>query len=288
MEDRKNCVGILLDERLIYGVAENLKYFKLAAMDLDGTLLGPDHTISEANALAVGRLQAAGAQVVLASGRHYTSMHKYVASLPGVQWVVSCQGGEVSDAGRTTILSRQFLQSAEVAKLTEAGRARGFSTVAYAVEGVFTDSASDYEMDFYTDLAGLRPVVLPRSELLARDIFKVIWMGEPADLSRVAPADVTQMQGVQAVRTNARFLEFMPAEVSKGSALATLASHLGIQPAAAVAFGDGDNDIPMFAWAGMSVAMPHSWPLARARAKRVAPDGPAETALARGVDLILQ
>jgi Cof subfamily protein (haloacid dehalogenase superfamily) len=268
-------------------VAENLKLFKLAAMDLDGTLLGPDHKISKANVLAVGRLQAAGAEVVLASGRHYNSMLKYVTALPGVQWVVSCQGGEVSDAARTTILSRQFLPSAEVAKITEAGRTRGFSTVGYTVEGVFTDSASDFEMGFYAELTGHRPVVLPRSELLARDIFKVIWMGEPADLSRVALADVTSPQ-MQGVRTNSRFLEFMPAEVSKGSALATLAAHLGIQPAAAVAFGDGDNDIPMFAWAGMSVAMPHGWPLARARAKLVAPEGPAETALARGVDLILQ
>jgi Cof subfamily protein (haloacid dehalogenase superfamily) len=271
-------------------VAENLRQFKLAAMDLDGTLLGPDHKISEANALAVGRLQAAGAQVVLASGRHYNSMLKYVEALPGVQWVVSCQGGEVSNAARTTVLSRQFLRSAEVAKLTETGRTHGFSTVAYTVEGVFTDSASDYEMDFYTDLAGRRPAVVPRSELLARDIFKVIWMGEPDDLSRVQPADVMPppMPGVQAVRTNARFLEFMPADVSKGVALATLAAHLGIPPAEAVAFGDGDNDIPMFAWAGMSVAMPHGWPQAKARAKLVAPDGPPETALARGVDLILQ
>ncbi len=258
-------------------------------MDLDGTLLGPNHDISEENAVAVRRLQAAGAQVVLASGRHYYSMHKYVEALPGVQWVVSCQGGEVSDAGRTTILSRQFLQSVEVAKITDAGRARGFAAVAYTVEGVITDSTSDFEMDFYTDQVGLRPVVLARSKLLARDIFKVIWMGEPADLSQAALAEVTPtLPRVQAVRTNARFLEFMPADISKGSALATLAARLGIQPAAAVAFGDGENDIPMFEWAGMSVAMPHGWPLARARAKLIAPDGPAETALARGVDLILQ
>ncbi len=239
------------------------------------------------NALAVRRLQAAGAQLVLASGRHYDSMHKYAASLPGVQWIVSCQGGEVSDAGRTTILSRRFLLRQEAAKIMEAGRTRGFSIVGYTVEGVFTDSETNIEMDFYVDLTGLHPRVLARSELLARDIFKVIWMGEPADLSEVAPTDLT-LPRIQAVRTNARFLEFMPAEVDKGSALATLASHLGIPPAAVVVFGDGENDLPMFAWAGMSVAMPHGWPLARARAKRIAPDGAPETALARGVDLILQ
>ena len=55
-----------------------------------------------------------------------------------------------------------------------------------------------------------------------------------------------------------------------------------------MAFGDGDNDVPMFEWAGCSVAMPQGWPLARARAKLIAPDGPAETALARGIDLVLK
>ena len=264
-------------------MAEILNRFKLAAVDLDGTLLGPDHAISDANALAVQRLQRAGAQVVLASGRHFHSMRKYVRALPGVEWVVSCQGGEVSDANRTTILSRQFLPAVVVAQTMESGLAQGFSTVAYAVEGVFTDSASDFEMDFYTDLAGQRPVILKRGELLARDIFKVIWMGEPDDVSQIPLMEMASLP-IQAVRTNSRFLEFMPAAVSKGSALATLALHLGVEPATAVVFGDGENDIPMFEWAGLSVAMPHGWPLARARAKFVSPDGPPETAFARAVD----
>ena len=186
-------------------MAEISNRFKLAAIDLDGTLLGPDHAISDANAHAVRRLQATGAQVVLASGRHFNSMRKYVAALPGVQWVVSCQGGEVSDSNRTTILSRQFLPAAAVEKTLEAGHALGFSTVAYMVEGVFTDSTSDFEMDFYAGLAGHRPVVLERGELLARDIFKVIWMGEAADLSRVVLTDVVSLSGPVPCVPNAAF-----------------------------------------------------------------------------------
>ena len=263
-----------------------LDRFKLAAIDLDGTLLGPKHDISDANKEAVRRLQEAGAQVVLASGRHFLAMRKYVAALPGVQWVVSCQGGEVSDANRSTVLSRQFLSPALVGKVLESGHARGFSMVAYGVDGIFTDSTCDFEMDFYTGLVSIRPVVLDRSELLTRDIFKVIWMGEPEDLSRVVVADLASPQ-VQVIRTNARFLEFMPAEVSKRTALTTLSLYLGIQPVEAVVFGDGDNDIPMFEWAGTSVAMPHGWPQALAHAKLVGPDGPAESALARAVDLLL-
>jgi hydroxymethylpyrimidine pyrophosphatase-like HAD family hydrolase len=92
---------------------------------------------------------------------------------------------------------------------------------------------------------------------------------------------------VQTVRTQARFLEFLPAHVTKACALDVLAARLHISASEAVAFGDGENDIPMFDWAGYSVAMPHGWPKAIARAKMVAAEGPDETAFARAVDMLL-
>lgn len=262
------------------------KSFRLAAADLDGTLLGPKHDISPDNALAIRRLQTSGSQVVLASGRHYESMHKYALALPGVQWIVSCQGGEVSDVSRTTILSRTFLAAADVRKNLALARSLGFTTVAYTVEGVVTDTQTDAELEFYTELAGLRPMVLNTGDLLARALFKIIWMGAPDALSRLNLAELAEPP-LQIIRTNARFLEFMPVTASKGAALAILAARLGIPPAAAVVFGDGENDVPMFEWAGESVAMPHGWPLALRQAKHVAPAGPAETAFARAVDMVL-
>ncbi len=261
--------------------------FKLAAIDLDGTLLGPEHQISPENARAVRQLQAAGAQVVLASGRHYRSMQKYAEALPGVDWVVSCQGGELSDVCRQTVLSRTFLPAAQVKDVLELGQSFGCTPVAYSVDGMFTNTSWNGEMQFYAGLTNHRPMTVSTPELLAQDVFKVIWMGEPERISGVGPTLSQLPSSVQMVRTHARFLEFMPASVSKGTALATLAGHLGIDRSEAVVFGDGENDLPMFDWAGTSVAMPHGWAAAIRRATRVAPAGPMETALARGVEMIL-
>jgi Cof subfamily protein (haloacid dehalogenase superfamily) len=261
--------------------------FKLAAIDLDGTLLGPDHQISAANASAVRQLQAAGAQVILASGRHYNAMRKYADAIPGVQWIVSCQGGELSDLHRTTVLSRVFLPTAQAGAVLELGRSFGFTPVVYTVAGVFTSAGWNGEMELYTELTGNRPVTVDVPGLLAHEVFKVIRMGEPAAISRVKLPLSQLPPSVQTVRTQARFLEHMPANVSKGTALATLATCLGIRPAEAVVFGDGDNDIPMFHWAGVSVAMPHGWPDAIRQATYVAPAGPPETAFARGVEMVL-
>ena len=106
---------------------EVMKQLKLAAIDLDGTLLGHDGQISEANVRAVRKLQSAGVQVVLASGRHYFNMRKYAEALPGVQWVVSCQGGELSDVQRETVLTREFLPAERAKGAIELGRALGFT-----------------------------------------------------------------------------------------------------------------------------------------------------------------
>src|SRR5512143_2022094 len=119
---------------------ESLQKFKLAALDLDGTLLGPDGRISQENASAVRRMQDAGLHVALASGRHYHSMRRYAEALPGVEWLVSCQGGEAADADRRVILRREFLPAKEAKRGVELGRSLGFTTVVYGVESVFTDS----------------------------------------------------------------------------------------------------------------------------------------------------
>jgi hydroxymethylpyrimidine pyrophosphatase-like HAD family hydrolase len=54
-----------------------------------------------------------------------------------------------------------------------------------------------------------------------------------------------------------------------------------------LAFGDGNNDAPMLAWAGLGVAMPHGRPAAHKAARRIAPGGDPETALARAIAHVL-
>jgi hydroxymethylpyrimidine pyrophosphatase-like HAD family hydrolase len=79
----------------------------------------------------------------------------------------------------------------------------------------------------------------------------------------------------------------MPIETTKAHALQKLTDHLGLTPENVVVFGDGENDISMFQWAGHSYAMPHGWENALAAAKRIAPEGPPETSVAKAVGEML-
>jgi hydroxymethylpyrimidine pyrophosphatase-like HAD family hydrolase len=77
--------------------------------------------------------------------------------------------------------------------------------------------------------------------------------------------------GVLMTSTTPDFLEFFAAEAGKGPALADLRSRLGVPKEVVIAIGDGENDIPLFAEAGLAIAMASASPTTRAAADRIAP-----------------
>jgi Cof subfamily protein (haloacid dehalogenase superfamily) len=260
--------------------------FKLAAIDLDGTLLSPDSRISNSNLQALRTLHERGIQIVIASGRHYLSVRPILEALPEVEWIVSFQGGEVSNRERTEILERKFMQKAEVELVVEQGLKIGISPLVYGADEVFTILDHDGNIAFYKKLSGLTPGPILRPALQQTNVFKVLWVGTEEQISAAIATPL--VSGIERVRTHHRIVEFMPGAVSKASGLQILATHLGISASEVVAFGDADNDISMFKWAGVSVAMAHGWPIARQSATMITSAGAPETALARGIEAVLQ
>ncbi len=258
--------------------------YRLAAIDLDGTLLGADHEISPANATAVARMQAAGLEVVLASGRHYGAMVKYGRELPGIRWMISAQGAEVSSVDRSQVLHQSFLDHKSTERVLALSRKLKFPAVVYTRDGIMSDS--DEGVAAYDTLFGYKPERVSADEFTRRPVFKVVWAGEPERLVRLAEDPEVAPIPTDKLRSHPHLFEFIQRGVSKATGLATLSAHLGIAASEALVFGDADNDVPMFAWAGTSVAMPQAWPSARDAATMVAPDGPQAEAVARAVDAI--
>lgn len=258
----------------------------LAAIDLDGTLLGPDLQISAENRRAVARLKAAGFEVVIASGRHRESVRPFAESLREVRWIVSTQGAEVGDVAGSTRLSRNFLTREQLAAVL-ALRPAGTPALFYSPDGILTDTDDCEELRFYRRLCG---VPLHRRELAAIrtvPLFKTVWVMPDEMIGALVTDPRVRALDIQTVRSHTSLLEFMPVGVDKGSGLAALAEHLGLGAKGSVVFGDAENDVPMFRWASWSYAMPQAWEAAKRCASQVVTDGPLETAVSRAVDDLL-
>jgi Cof subfamily protein (haloacid dehalogenase superfamily) len=265
------------------------KRYRLAGIDLDGTLLSPDLSISPENLAALQRLHEEGVEIVLASGRHYRTMQHFFDKVHPLNWVVSAQGGEASNMARTQILHRALISPEQAAQVFHLGHSLGYAMVVYGVDDVCVAVPTDRpELKFYTHLVQHTPRVMDASEILNQPIFKVIALGSEVDIDALMQREELKDIDTQQIRTHQEFLEFVPYTATKGTALHAVGDHLGITPEEVVVFGDADNDIPMFEWAGDSVAMPHGWPDALKAAKRIAPPGPPESAFARAVKMILE
>src|SRR5688572_5053814 len=109
--------------------------YRLAAVDLDDTLLGPNKIISTANAEAIQRLRAAGVTVALASGRRHEYMVRFHRQLGLQGIIVSCNGAQVRDAETDEVFHEMLLPAERAARVIEAGNALGLTQNYYHTDG---------------------------------------------------------------------------------------------------------------------------------------------------------
>lgn len=263
--------------------------YALAAVDIDDTLLGPDWRISAPNAAAISELRCRGMHVVLASGRSHANMLRFHHQLElGDGPVISAQGAVVRTASDGVPWLEESVAPELVARVTRDGLARGFAVQHYRRDEVFVQGRSEWtEYDQSRNESPHRLV----DDLLAVDgagVAKIIWLGDPAEIAAVvADRTAAYASALTVTATDAPYLEFYGAATSKAAALAAVAARLGVARERVLAFGDGNNDAPMLAWAGLGVAMDHATPAARDAAALVAPHGDPETSLARAVQMVL-
>src|SRR5262249_35661003 len=116
---------------------------------------------------------------------------------------------------------------------------------------------------------------------------KVMWLAEADAIAAFAPEVAAVYAGAAtATVTDPDYFEFTPAGIDKSYGVARVARDLGIPREPVLAAGDGNNDAPMLAWAGLGLAVAQATPLAIAAADVVGPAGDPADALARALDAL--
>lgn len=241
--------------------------YRLIALDLDGTLLDSRHRLSPANAAAVADCLAAGAEVLLATGRVFWSARSYARQLGLRGPQITLNGAVFADAASGRLTTRAGLTRPQLATVVAALAHRGVAYVAYSPEATYAEPGSPPDrLALLADYGEPPARPLSRAELLdLPEPIKVLSFLPPGPLDAELAAELGDT--VEVMRTGPHFLEFLHPGVSKGAALAELMHRRGLGAEQVLAIGDGENDISMFAVAGMSVAMGGASPAVRAAAR---------------------
>ena len=265
---------------------------RLAAFDLDGTLLGPDIILGDRLIRAVRRLSDQGVTVLIVTGRMHRTAERYALEL-GLEGLplVTYNGALVRRAGGDDVWWHQPVAAPLAVEVLEFLLERGLEPLVFHADGVCARGPGDH-VDPYFRVSGIAPEYVGD---LVRYV-KGLAGAPPAELLKLLQVEAVESMPAlrdQAVaRFGARltvttsfpyFLEFMSGEVSKGKALARVCERLGVRAAEVAAFGDGLNDLDMIQWAGLGVAMEHGPQELLAAAAQVA-EGPPGEGVARFIE----
>jgi Cof subfamily protein (haloacid dehalogenase superfamily) len=232
---------------------------RLAAIDVDGTLLRSDGTVSSRTREALASVQAQGMTVVLVSARHPGSLTA-IARDAGLGGFAICgNGATVYDLDNERVVRERTLSTEVAVRLIRALREK-VPGVRFGVEGgaqlSFEPefSAWDWEPPEGTRLADAL-------ELVGDPVTRLIVRHENYEVEVLA-ALVRDLAGDSAsvVVPGEWTVELSATGVNKAAALAELCDDLGLEASDVIAFGDFLNDLPMLAWAGRSVAVANAHP----------------------------
>jgi len=238
---------------------------RLLALDIDGTLLTPDHQLEPAVIAALAMARAQGLELALASSRSLAGLAPILTRLPSVGWVVALQGGLVASASAGTvrkIIARRPLPNGAAAWIVRLATRAGATPLLYTEHGAVAPQMDD-RVATEADVTGEAVTVRPTEPGLD-PVYKALCMGDTGDRGPLEAILAGLPPGCVATFSHEHYLEITAEGVDKATAVADLATRLGLDMARVAAIGDGENDIPLLRAVGVSVAMGNATSAVRA------------------------
>lgn len=245
--------------------------YKLAAADLDGTLLNSDNSISQRNMEAINELKRRGCIFTIITGRMYSAAKPLADELKLTAFMGVYQGAVVLNAESGEVLRRITLDVNVCKNIFEDAMSRGLNVQAYINDRVYVQKYDEYTQ-YYEKLNNIKVDIAENLEdMIASDdsVKLLINSSEEATALNYGYFFDKYSELASVVLSGKHFIEFTDKKADKGNALKFIAEKYGIQRDEIIAFGDQLNDVSMLNYAGMGVAMGNSPECVKNRADHV-------------------
>ncbi|MEZ8945636.1 Cof-type HAD-IIB family hydrolase [Vibrio sp. 10N.247.311.12] len=231
---------------------------KIVASDLDGTLLAPNHQLSDFTKLTLKKLHDQGYTFIFATGRHHVDVAgiRQIAGIPA--YMITSNGARVHDQNDQLMYSQNVPQELVQPVIDIVRQDPNIFIHMYQNEDWLLDREDEMLAKFHSE-SGFSYKRFEADNAPNDGIAKVFFTHPEQDHEYLVTFE-QKLKEAFGDKLNVAFstpwcLEVMAAEVSKGHALDAVAKSLNLTLDNCVAFGDGMNDAEMLAMAGKGLIM---------------------------------
>lgn len=238
---------------------------KLIVIDIDGTLLDSEGSISAENKLAIQKAQARDVQIVLCTGRPIRSAQYLLEELNLLaeeDLIITSNGGLIQQSKTGKILHEVTFNRVESLDIYQLGQKLQMPVTFIDLDYVYEPKYPTGFESVYTGVGNQRENSLKFVDVDTNDLpdfFDIhqILMSRPAEeLDAVIPKiPKAYHKKYNIYRSLSFILEFLPKKVDKGSAMTIIAKRLGLERNQIMGIGDQENDLSLVQHAGIGVAM---------------------------------
>jgi len=243
------------------------KGFRAIALDIDGTLLRSDHSISDKLTNNLRKLNRAGWRIVLVSARPIRSVLQIAKPLGLSGPMVALNGALIAD-DQERILFRRSIQEDAMRTVFDLLKSHNnitwnvYSGCQWLVEEV--DALIENEISnigFGPNQTEIDPCSIKAE--------KILLMGRDPELLRFRERISTELPYLTYSISKPGYLEITAWETNKFQGLKRYLKHFNMHLSEVIAFGDGENDIEMIEKCGFGIAMGNATQSLKAVAKHI-------------------
>ncbi|HFZ8993879.1 TPA: HMP-PP phosphatase [Citrobacter freundii] len=232
---------------------------RLAAFDMDGTLLMPDHRLGDQTLSTLARLRERDITLAFATGRHVLEMRHILGTLSLDAFLITGNGTRIHSL-EGEVLHHQDLDPIVANKVLHQAWDTQASMHIFNDNGWFTGQEIPALLKAHV-YSGFHYQIMDVKRIPAHQVTKICFCGSHEDLVRLR----IQLNEALGDRAHLCFsavdcLEVLPPGCNKGAALAVLSDHLGFSLADCMAFGDAMNDREMLGSVGHGLIMGNAMP----------------------------
>lgn len=230
--------------------------YKLIAIDLDGTLLTDELTITPRTIQAIQKAVELGTVVTIATGRMYPSAKQFAQQLGIDVPVITYQGAIIKEIASNEVIYERLIPADIAQKLVDIAIEKKLHLQVYQDDILYGAMEND-KLIAYAEKSKVPYQVEPDLGKLAKQGFTKALFIEASDYLDTLQDELQALFGERAhiSKSAVNYLEVTHPEANKGCALLHLASKLGIDRTETIGIGDNHNDIELIQTAGLGIAM---------------------------------